>query len=64
MLNFLCFVTQKLFDQVFDESIGYGSPMDRQERREWTMLSVIFSTIFRHLDANTCRNTELEEDFG
>ena len=24
--------------------------------------SVIFSTIFRHLEANTCRNFELEED--
>ena len=23
-----------------------------------------FSTIFRHLEANTCRNFELEEDFG
>ena len=26
--------------------------------------SVIFSTIFRHLKANTCRNSELGQDFG
>ena len=26
--------------------------------------SVIFSTIFRHLEANTCRNSELGQDFG
>ena len=29
----------------------------------WGILSVIFSTIFRHFEANTCRNFELEEDF-
>ena len=26
--------------------------------------AVFFSTIFRHLEANTCRNFELDEDFG
>ena len=29
-----------------------------------SILSDIFSTIFRHFEANTCRNFELEEDFS
>ena len=29
----------------------------------WSINSVIFSTIFRHFKANTCRNFELEEHF-
>ena len=30
----------------------------------YLIYSVIFSTIFRHLEANNCRNSELEENFG
>ena len=30
----------------------------------WSICSVFFSTIFRQFQANTCRNSELEEKFG
>ena len=33
------------------------------DRFRYAIYSVIFSTIFRHFEANTCRNFELEEDF-